>query len=167
MSYAKGGFSNAHSDVTPKGVIGSGASAVSDDSAFDPPKIDQTTTAQAPNQATSGTAGEPSVTTEVQAQVPGLDLFDGLMSLVLAPGRALVSVVTPNPGPKELPLVILISAGTWWAAWWAFNKYVLKNSSSSVENSRRRFRKRVKKAVKPLTAIEDSDDDVDDDGDEE
>lgn len=88
------------------------------------------------------------------AETPGFGLVDGVMSLVLAPGRAIIGTIN-QPTMRDLPLVIGISAAFWWAAWWAFNKYYLNaDSGNNIP-----FVKKRKRIIKTEPAEYESDED--------
>jgi hypothetical protein len=86
---------------------------------------------------------QPAAASAASSEAPGFGLVDGLMSLVLAPGRAIIGSIQ-EPTMRDLPLVIGISAAFWWASWWAFNKYYLQAPEGATPVVKVKRVKRVK-----------------------
>ncbi len=125
MSYNKGGYA-----AGPQLVAAEAAKSASQDQQQAGPQNNAYSDTAFQGQASQVQTSEAPLASAVP-QAPGSDLIDGLAGIVFAPGRAIVRLVNPEPGPKDLPMIVLISAGFWWAGWWAFNKYVLSDTSKT------------------------------------
>lgn len=100
-------------------------------------------------------ARAPQASQQAQTANGGFDLIETVTGVLFAPGRALVSMVRPGePSVKDLPLIIGLSAGFWWAAWWAFNKYYLEAKASEPETV-----VRIRKKRKTVRVVEDEGED--------
>jgi len=88
-------------------------------------------------------------------EAPGFDLVDGIASVLFAPGRAIVGQFHP-PTMKDLPLIIGLSAAFYWAAWWAYEKWVAPQFDG--ESDEKPTRVRIKRLKPRRVVVEDEDD---------
>ena len=94
------------------------------------------TDASAASAATAETAPQTQAQALPEGPAPGFDLVDSAASVLFAPGRAVISAIR-TPTMKDLPLVVGISAVTWWLLWkyaWPHVSEYLFDSSNDSKN---------------------------------